>query len=56
MWPASYPWQRELAALKGRVGLCVRRPELRTSIGHYLDGLLSGIEHKIRLASGRARG
>lgn len=39
-------WERELAALKDCVGLCVRRPELRTSIGHYLNGLLSGVERK----------
>jgi SRSO17 transposase len=46
-WSGSLlAWERELTALKDRVGLCVRRRELRMSIGHYLDGLLSGVERK----------
>lgn len=46
-WSGSLlAWERELAALKDRVGLCVRRPKLRTSIGHYLYRLLSGVERK----------
>src|SRR5215210_1098582 len=46
-WSGSLlAWERELTALKDRLGRCVRRRELRTSIGHYLDGLLSGVERK----------
>jgi hypothetical protein len=46
-WSGSLlAWEQELTALKDRIGLCVRRRELRTSIGHYLDGLLSGVERK----------
>src|ERR1700712_4776270 len=46
-WSGSLlAWERELTALKDRLGRCVRRRGLRTSIGHYLDGLLSGVERK----------
>lgn len=39
-------WEEEPTALKARLRACVRRRELRESIGHYLDGLLSGLERK----------
>ena len=39
-------WERELAALKGRLGPVFRRQEARESCGAFIDGLLSGIERK----------
>ncbi|MFP4005068.1 MAG: IS701 family transposase [Alphaproteobacteria bacterium] len=46
-WSGSLlAWERELAALKDRLGPVFRRRELRESGGAFLDGLLSGIERK----------
>jgi SRSO17 transposase len=46
-WSGSLlAWEQELSSLKARLGPVVRRRELRESIGHYLDGLLSGLERK----------
>lgn len=46
-WSGSLlAWEQELSGLKDRLGPAVRRRELRESIGHYLDGLLSGLERK----------
>jgi SRSO17 transposase len=46
-WSGSLlAWEHELAVLKDRLGSAVRRRELRQSIGHYVDGLLSGLERK----------
>jgi SRSO17 transposase len=39
-------WQRELDALKVRLGPVFGRRELRASCGAFLDGLLSGVERK----------
>lgn len=39
-------WERELAALKGRLGPVFRRREGRKACGAFIDGLLSGIERK----------
>lgn len=46
-WSGSLlAWEGELTSLKQRLGEAIRRRELRTSVGHYLDGLLSGLERK----------
>ena len=46
-WSGSLlAWERELAASKERLGMVLRRRELRQSISHYVDGLLSGLERK----------
>lgn len=39
-------WERELAALKGRLCSVFRRSEARASCSAFIDGLLSGIERK----------
>ncbi|WP_353189138.1 IS701 family transposase [Pseudomonas sp.] len=46
-WSGSVlAWQRELDALKMRLGSVFSRQELRASCGAFLDGLLSGVERK----------
>lgn len=46
-WSGSVlAWQRELDALKERLGSVFRRRELRVSSGAFLDGVLSGVERK----------
>jgi SRSO17 transposase len=46
-WSGSLlAWERELAALKARIGRVLRRRELRETGAAFLDGLLSGIERK----------
>ncbi|WP_281438353.1 transposase [Rhizobium sp. 007] len=46
-WSGSVlAWQRELDALKERLGPVFRRRELRLSSGAFLDGVLSGVERK----------
>lgn len=46
-WSGSLlEWDRELTALKARVGRVLRRRELRETGAAFLDGLLSGIERK----------
>jgi SRSO17 transposase len=46
-WSGSLlAWERELAALKVRVGRVMPRRELRVTAAAFLDGLLSGIERK----------
>lgn len=46
-WSGSLlAWERELAALKVRVGRVMPRRELRDTSALFLDGLLSGIERK----------
>lgn len=39
-------WERELAAVKARVGRVLPRRQLRETASAFLDGLLSGIERK----------
>src|SRR3954465_10542324 len=39
-------WERELAALKGRIGPVFGRAETRATAGAFLDGLLSGVGRK----------
>jgi SRSO17 transposase len=39
-------WERELSALKARIGPIFRRSELRETAGAFVDGLLSGISRK----------
>jgi SRSO17 transposase len=47
VWSGSLvAWERELAALKGRIAPVFRRAESRQSAGAFLDGLLSGVERK----------
>ena len=47
VWSGSLVgWERELAALKGRIAPVFRRAESRQSAGAFLDGLLSGVERK----------
>ncbi|MFA1673376.1 hypothetical protein ACDY97_11500, partial [Rhizobium mongolense] len=55
-WSGSVlAWQRELDALKERLGPVFRRRELRLSSGAFLDGVLSGVGGaQDRLADGRA--
>jgi len=46
-WSGStLAWQRELDALKVRLGPVFGRRELRASCGDFLNGLLSGVERK----------
>jgi hypothetical protein len=43
VWSGSrVAWERELAALKGRIGPVFGRAEVRETAGAFLDGLLSG--------------
>src|SRR3954454_3295392 len=39
-------WERELAALKARIGPVFGRAETRETAGAFLDGLLSGVARK----------
>src|SRR4051812_12427703 len=56
VWSGSLvAWERELAALKERIGPVFGRAETRATAGAFLDGLLSGVAQN-RLASGRAGG
>jgi hypothetical protein len=48
--------EHELALLKGRLGSAMRRRDLRESIGHYLDGLLSGLGRKTGWLSAKRTG
>jgi SRSO17 transposase len=46
-WSGSLlAWEKELSALKARVGRVLPRRELRETGADFLDGLLSGIERK----------
>src|SRR3954469_3775057 len=55
VWSGSLvAWERELAALKGRIGPVFGRAEPRETAGAFLDGVLSGVALQNRLASGRA--
>jgi SRSO17 transposase len=47
VWSGSLvAWERELAALKGRIGPVFGRAETRATAAAFLDGLLSGVERK----------
>src|SRR3982750_3868211 len=47
IWSGSLvTWERELAALKGRIGPVFGRAETRETAGAFLDGLLSGVARK----------
>src|SRR5207248_2767280 len=47
VWSGSLvAWERELAALKGRIGPVFGRAETRATAGAFLDGLLSGVARK----------
>src|SRR4051812_50168506 len=47
VWSGSLvAWERELAALKGRIGPVFGRAEVRETAGAFLDGLLSGVARK----------
>src|SRR5215210_2706740 len=47
VWSGSLvAWERELAALKGRIGPVFSRAESRETAGAFLDGLLSGVARK----------
>lgn len=47
VWSGSgLAWDRELSALKSRLGPVFGRPEVRASAGAFIDGLLSGISRK----------
>ena len=57
VWSGSLvAWERELAALKERIGPVFGRAEVRATASAFLDGLLSGGHAQDRLASGRAGG
>ena len=44
VWSGStLVWGQELSALKARLAGVFRRPEVRTSAGAFIDGLLSGV-------------
>lgn len=46
-WSGSLlSWERELSALKERLGPVFGRRELRETGGAFIDGLLSGVERK----------
>jgi SRSO17 transposase len=46
-WTGSFlDWEQELVAFKARLAAVFPRQELRETSGHFLDGLLSGIERK----------
>jgi SRSO17 transposase len=47
VWSGSLAaWERELAALKERIGPVFGRAETRATAGAFLDGLLSGVTRK----------
>ena len=47
VWSGSLvAWERELAALKGRIGPVFGRAETRETAGAFLDGVLSGVARK----------
>src|SRR3954469_3327857 len=47
IWSGSLvAWERELAALKERIGPVFGRAETRATAGAFLDGLLSGVGRK----------
>src|SRR5215216_2821677 len=47
VWSGSLvAWERELAALKARIGPVFGRAETRASAGAFLEGLLSGVTRK----------
>src|ERR1044072_8657410 len=47
VWSGSLvAWERELAALKARIGPVFGRAEVRETAGAFLDGLLSGVARK----------
>src|SRR3954469_18984672 len=47
VWSGSLvAWERELAALKARIGPVFGRAEVRATAGAFLDGLLSGSRAK----------
>src|SRR3954447_8461015 len=47
VWSGSLvAWERELAALKARIGPVFSRAEVRETAGAFLDGLLSGVARK----------
>src|SRR4051794_41923256 len=47
VWSGSLvAWERELAALKERIGPVFGRAEVRATAGAFLDGLLSGVARK----------
>ena len=47
VWSGSLvAWERELAALKERIGPVFGRAEVRATAGAFLDGLLSGVTRK----------
>src|SRR4051812_14477481 len=47
VWSGSLvAWERELAALKERIGPVFGRAETRATAGAFLDGLLSGVARK----------
>ena len=47
VWAGSLvAWERELAALKERIGPVFGRAETRATAGAFLDGLLSGVARK----------
>ena len=46
-WTGSFlDWEQELRSFKDRLAPMFPRQELRETSGHFLDGLLSGIERK----------
>jgi len=46
-WTGSFlDWEQELRSFKDRLASVFPRQELRETSGHFLDGLLSGIERK----------
>src|SRR6187549_2246139 len=47
IWSGSLvAWERELAALKERIGPVFGRAEVRATAGAFLDGVLSGVARK----------
>src|SRR4051794_26817598 len=47
VWSGSLvAWERELAALKERIGPVFGRAEVRATAGAFLDGVLSGVARK----------
>ena len=47
VWSGSLvAWEREQAALKGRIGPVFGRAETRETAGAFLEGLLSGVARK----------
>src|SRR6185437_14504664 len=47
VWSGSLvAWERELAALKARIGPVFGRAEVRETAGAFLDGVLSGVARK----------